>query len=226
LLAVTGISSGGRQSLQFAASYPDFMDAIFPIVGGTPFTAQGALIGSMMTSIIESCQGWDQGNYEKNPRECAATALSVLLPYFYTRDWWEQNLDTPEAYTNWRNGWGAYYLDIQDARDLYYRSMASGRGWIGDTPGFNGDLKAVLGSIKATTLFILSPQDLFLPPQHVDDFVRDIPGARVAWIDSTAGHLICCNADPNATRRMGTIIREFLQTLSATRGSAPRGGSR
>src|SRR4051794_28941807 len=34
LRAVTGISSGARYSVQFAVSYPDFMDGIFPIVGG------------------------------------------------------------------------------------------------------------------------------------------------------------------------------------------------
>ena len=219
LLAVTGISSGGRQSVQFAVSYPDFMDGIIPIVGGTPFTAQGALIGSQMASILESCNGWDEGNYEKNPASCAATALSVLLPYFYTRDWWEQNVDAPEAYSRWRNAWGAYYLDIQDARDLYYRNKASGLGWIGDTPGFNGDLAAVLGSIQAKAVFILSPQDLFLPPQYVDDYVRKIPEARVLWIDSPAGHLICCNADPNATRKMSDIIKDFLQDLSAAHAS-------
>ena len=213
LLMVTGISSGGRQSVQFAVSYPDFMDGIFPIVGGTPFTTQGPLIGSQMISVIESCSGWDKGNYDENPKACAATSLSELIPYFYTRDWWEQNVDTPEAYTRWRNAWGAYYLDIQDARDLYYRTMAS--NWIGDTPGFNGDLKAVLRSIKAKTLFILSPQDLFFPPQHVEGYIRDIRGARVEWIDSPAGHLICCNADPNATSRIGTALRGFLYELSS-----------
>ena len=36
LLAVTGISSGADHSVQFAVSYPDFMDGIFPVVGGAP----------------------------------------------------------------------------------------------------------------------------------------------------------------------------------------------
>jgi homoserine O-acetyltransferase/O-succinyltransferase len=212
--AMTGISSGARQNVQFAVLYPNFMDGIFPIVGGTPFTTIGPLIGSQMISVIESCKGWDGGNYDENPKGCAATSLSELMPYFYTRDWWEQNVDTPEAYTRWRNAWGAYYLDVQDARDLYYRTIASGRGWIGDTPGFNGDLQAILASIKANVLYIMSRDDLFFPPQHVHGYVRSIPHARVVWIESPAGHLICCNADPNATRRVAAAIREFLQELS------------
>ncbi len=217
VLAVTGISSGADHSVQFAVSYPDFMNGIFPIVGGTPFTAQGRFIGSLMESILEGCPGWRGGNYEENPNGCAANALSVLIPYFYTRDWWESNVDTPEAFTKWRNAWGDYYLDVQDARDLYYRSKAGGRGWLGDTPGFNGDLTAVLRSIKARSLFILSPQDQFFPPQFVDAYLKSIKNARVEWIDSDAGHIICCNADPNATQRMSEVIAKFLDVLSAER---------
>lgn len=222
LLAVTGISSGADHSVQFAVSYPDFMDGLFPIVGGTPFTTQGRFFGSLLVSIIDSCVGWDGGNYDENPKGCASKALSVLMPYFATRDWWEHNLDTPEAYTNWRNIWGDYYLDIQDARDLYYRAVAGGRGWLGDTPGFNGDLGVVLHSIKAKTLFILSPQDQFYPPQHADGHAKAIPNARVVWIDSEAGHLIFGNADPNATRVMAQAISEFLRGLSGSQPSTER----
>jgi homoserine O-acetyltransferase len=210
---VTGISSGGFHSIQFAVSYPDFMDGIVPIVGGAQISTQGFFFGSMMASVLETCAGWDGGNYEKNPQRCAANALSWLIPYFYTRDWWKNNVDTPEAYSRWRNSWGAYYLDVQEARDLYYRLAAFGRGWIGDTPGFGGDLSKVLGSIRARTLYILSPQDQFFPPEYMEAEIRMIPGARAVWIDSDAGHLICCNADPNATRTLGEAIRGFLREL-------------
>ncbi len=104
------------------------MDGIFPIVGGAMWGTQGYFFGPLMISIIESCEGWDGGNYDKNPERCASNALSQLIPYFYTREWWDQYVDTPEAYTKWRNTWGDYYLDVQDARDLYYLAMACRTG--------------------------------------------------------------------------------------------------
>jgi len=219
LLAVTGISSGADHSVQFAVSYPDFMDGIFPISGGALWSTQGFFFGSLLMSVIESCKGWDGGNYDENPKQCASNALSVLVPYFYTRQWWDRNVDTPEAYTKWRNQWGEYYLDVQDARDLYYRAMAWGPGWVGDTAGFHGNLTAALASIKAETVFIYSPHDQFMSPELIEIQVSAIPGARAVAIDSVAGHLICCNADPQATQVMGQAIRDFLRGLEASRAT-------
>ncbi len=98
--------------------------------------------------------------------------------------------------------------------------MANARGWVGDTRGFDGDLNAALHSIKAKTLFIYNPRDQFHLPHHIESQVKAIPNARAVSIDSVAGHLICCNADPQATRVMGEAIRGFLQELSAQRKAA------
>jgi homoserine O-acetyltransferase len=213
LLAVTGISDGAEQSLQMSVSYPDFMKGSFPVSGGVADGTQGFLMLELMLSMIESCDGWDGGDYLDNPKQCATNAMSSLVPLFYTRMWWDQYVDTPEAFTKWRNTWGEYYLDIQDARDLYYSAMKWTRGWVGNTPGFSGDVNAALGSVKARTLFIYSLHDQFFRPHHIDVQVETIPDARAAGIDSIAGHLVCCNADPQATRVMGDVIREFLREL-------------
>ena len=215
VLAISGISMGANHSVQFAVSYPDFADGIFPISGGALWGSQGYFSWPHAVSIIETCAGWDAGNYGSNPKVCAANALAALIPYFYTRDWWESNIDSPEAYQKWRNTWGEYYLDIQDARDLYYLYKSGGLGWVGDTPGFNGDFMAALKSIKAKTLFIYNEDDQFMPSQHIMTQVKAIPNARAAHIASLAGHLICCNGDPQATIAMGEAISQFLNELSS-----------
>ncbi len=215
LRMVTGISSGADHSVQMAVSYPDFMDSIVPLVGGALWGTQGMSFGSVMSAIITSCDGWQDGNYDKNPTKCATASLSQLIPYFYTREWWDLYIDTPEAYDRWRKNWGAFYFDVQDTRDLYYRIGAWGGGWVGDTPGFNNDVNAALASIKARTLFIFSPQDQFHLPHHIATQVKAIPGARSIGVDSPAGHLICCNGDPNATYTIGQAYKTFLNELDA-----------
>jgi homoserine O-acetyltransferase/O-succinyltransferase len=217
LFAVTGISMGGMQSLQMAVSYPRFVDGIVPIVGGALWGTHGYFRGPWMLSILRSCAGWNDGNYVENPKECATNSISAMVPYFYSRDWWQQYVDTPEAYTRWRIAWGDYYLDIQDARDLYYLILSFGRSAIGDTPGFGGDWQAALRSIKAKTLFIASSYEQFFLPEQIEMQAKLIPNARVVSIDSIAGHLICCSGDPQATRAMGEALRGFLTELSEKR---------
>jgi homoserine O-acetyltransferase/O-succinyltransferase len=218
LLVVTGYSSGADHSVQFAVSYPNFMDGVLPLGGGAMWGTQGFFYGPLMISALETCANWNGGNYEQNLQQCATNALSWLIPYFYTREWWDQYVDTPEAYQKWRSHWGDYYLDIQDARDLYYRVMAEGRGWLGDTPGFDS-LEAALGSIKAKVLFIYNPRDQFYLPHHIEAQVKATPKARATTVDSIAGHLMCCNADPQATWTLGEAIRGFLREISAKRNA-------
>jgi homoserine O-acetyltransferase len=215
LLVVTGISSGGSDSLQFAVSYPQFMDGILPIVGSALATTDSRFRRLVGVSILESCQGWEGGNYDVNPALCATNALSQWVHYFYTQEWWDTYVDTPEAYTRWRNTIGQDYLDVQDARDLYYRLMVPVRGSIGDTPGFGGDLGKALKTIKAKALFIYNPQDRIFQRKDVEAQVAIIPNARALAINSSAGHFIGVNADPHATRLMGEAIRTFLMQLSA-----------
>ena len=217
LVAVTGVSSGGEDSIQFAVSYPRFMDAIIPVVGGALWSKNGRLRTESVLSMLDSCKGWDGGHYSENPQHCATHAMQIWAQYFYTPEWWNVYADTAEAYTRWRETIGAYYIDVQDARDVYYRIRAFYGGWIGDTPGFGDDLGKALGSIRAKTLFIYNPQDQFSQPSHVEAQLKMIPGARAVAIDSIAGHFIAANADPQATRAMEDAIRGFLRDLEAQR---------
>jgi homoserine O-acetyltransferase/O-succinyltransferase len=215
LLAVAGVSMGAMKALQFAISYPDFMAGIIPVVGGALWTTQAMYQHRALQSMIEVCEGWKGGNYAVNPRECAAAALWSFAATFYSREWWNENITTPEAFQQWQKALYEGYLNVQDARDLYLLSKAVQRSAIADTPGFNGDLMAALTLVKAKTLFIMSPYDAWYLPKHMEIQHKAMPNSRLVSIDATAGHLICCGADPQATWIMGEAIRGFLRELSA-----------
>jgi homoserine O-acetyltransferase len=220
LFAATGISIGAYQIMQLEVSYPGFTEGLVPIAGGALWGTQGYFRGPWMLSIIESCAGWNDGDYDENPPKCATNAVSAFIPYFYSGQWWQKYVDTPEAYTRWRVAWGDYYLDIQDARDLHYHVVAMGRSWLGDTPGFNNDVMAALRSIKAKTVFITSPYDQFYVPEQIEIQATAIQDASVSSIDSIAGHLICCTGDPQATWEMGQALGRFLDELGQQRHAA------
>jgi pimeloyl-ACP methyl ester carboxylesterase len=145
--------------------------------------------------------------------------LFNVAPFLYTRDWWEQYVDSPEAYDRWRKNWGETYFDVQDARDLYYRTRSFGEGWVGNTPGFK-DLNSALAAINARTLFIYNPRDSMSTPEQVAAQVKAIAGARSIAIDSPAGHLVCCHGDPNATQALDRTLKEFLSELDPGRTAA------
>jgi homoserine O-acetyltransferase len=195
------------------------MDHAIAIVGGALWGTQGYFFHNQIQSILENCEGWKGGTYAENPRACAANALAALVPYFYSREWWDENIVAPEAFAQWRKGWGDYYLDIQEARDLLYLSRALGRSRVGNTPGFDGDVSAALKSVKAKVLFVMSPHDQFFLPKHVETQRKLISNARVVSIDSSAGHLICCGGDSQANWVMDRAINGFLRESVATKSA-------
>jgi homoserine O-acetyltransferase/O-succinyltransferase len=215
LRAVLGISMGATQSLQYAVMHPDFMDAIVPIVGVPVFGNEAFFAMTQVQSIIENCAAWQSGNYTENSTECAGTALWNLANYLFSREWWDANIRTPAEFDAFRKDWSAVYFGIQDMRDLYYLAKAFGSSPIATTPGFNGDLNAALQSIKAKTMFIYSPKDMFFLPKQVEQAAAQIKNAQVVAINADAGHSICCGVDPQAYWIMSEVIRGLLEGLNS-----------
>jgi homoserine acetyltransferase len=138
----------------------------------------------------------------------------------YSREWWNENITTPEAFQQWREFLYKVYFGVQDARDAYLLSKAMQRFDIARTPGFNGDLMTALKSVKAQTLFIVSPYDEWYLPKHIEIQHKATPNSKLVSIDANVGHLICCGVDPQATWIMGEAIGGFLRELSAGKVAA------
>ena len=63
-----------------------------------------------------------------------------------------------------------------DARDIYYQLAGWSEFSLGDTPGFNGDLKTALASIKAKILLIGVKEDQLFRREELQsakDAIRD-----------------------------------------------------
>jgi homoserine O-acetyltransferase len=216
ILAAIGSSYGGGRAYQLAVSYPTFARGIIPIVQGPWTHPQLRAVLRNMMDIIALDSGWYGGRYETNPTTGVTTALLSFATRLYTSGWYATNLRTPEQLRQWEKSFRGWYTVFfpQDARDVYYQMQAIADFNIGDTPGFKGDAKAALQSIKAQVLLISAKED---PVIHRDGILlakEAIPKVTHVEIDSPLGHVICCtDIDREATKIMDREIAKFLAKL-------------
>jgi homoserine O-acetyltransferase len=96
-VAVLGASMGGRQTWQWGVQYPDWMDALVPMIS-SPFPNSGrrGIIDFLPEAIIKNDPAWNQGNYTQNPEGARLAALTYSL-FLHTAAWYDHNLPTREA---------------------------------------------------------------------------------------------------------------------------------
>ena len=194
LVTVIGASMGGMQALQWAASYPERVDSIVPIIplGRTPAWTTGVL--EMLRQTIMADPLWKGGNYAASaPPEQGMRLWAGWLSGVITRTPGFQESQLPHAPDA-----VPYLKGVQDsgwkridANDWIYQSWAYDQHHLGTTPGFNGDYHRALKSIKAKTLMLAGTGDLLNPEDDAMEAARYIGDVRYVPINNhrAMGHV-------------------------------------
>ena len=179
--AVMGISMGGIQTFQWAVSYPDFMDALIPIVGSPQPTSFDLMLCNTVKQVIDADPGYNHGNYQTNPPVAAATML------------WDLFLTTPtnRVKTASRADVSRWVEEVKtrkvrDWNDTYYQLIALLAHDI--TIPFNHSLKEAAAHVKARMLIISSLQDHMVNPTPAIEFSKLLP-SKLIVLDDDKGHL-------------------------------------
>jgi homoserine O-acetyltransferase/O-succinyltransferase len=212
LHAVVGASMGGMQALQWGVSHPGFMRKL---VAMTPM-ARTAPWAAMVVRTARAClmadPAWNGSEFTATP-ERGWRAYAHLMTALVTR--------TPAALAEGGaepgsiEAWAERAVATQaasgfDAHDYLYQSWAYESHDVGATPGFAGNLRRALGSIRAATLVLAPPLDLFNPESSAREAAAAIPGARFVEIPSIQGHQAATSTDPRDASFLNAAIREFL----------------
>ena len=225
LVAVSGSSMGGIESLQWAVSFPTFMDAVIPLVPMARANRQGNFIWEAVRQVVMVDPKWKDGAYPNDdpPRAGIGVGLQIQSVVGWSAPGYEDGFTTREQVH------AAYAADAKatgervQARDWIYRSWAIQSHDISQ-PGFKGDLAAAARSIRARVLLFPNCQDQLHPPREggVLEVAQHIPTAKLVDLNDTGGHR--GTQSPRSVALVTTEVRDLLGRIADGRPgiSGPR----
>ena len=215
LRAVIGFSIGAQQALQWAVSYPGFMDRIVATSGTAKIYGHGIVRLDGQIAALTADAAFNGGNYTVEPhRGIAATSL-VWLGWLYSQEWWRRELwrsENPPG-TTLRQAVDRYtagFFAGADANDLILQMRMWQSNDVGDTPPFAGDLPAALRSIRVPVLYMPSATDLSFPVEDARFEAGFIRRCRLMPIPSLWGHPAWAGASPADATFLNRHIAAFM----------------
>lgn len=211
---VAGWSMAGCQAYQWAAQYPEMVDAILPFCASAKTSPHNFVFLEGVKAALCADQNWNDGNYTSPPiaglrafgRVYAGWAFSQT---FYRNGLYQQlGFETPEQLLQ---DWERDHAEGWDANNLLTKLATWQAGDISAGPLYKGDFKAALSAITARTILMPCTQDLYFRPEDNVFEARHIPNAEFRPYDSPWGH---CAANPGNdegfTAQLEDNIRELL----------------
>ena len=212
LHAVVGASMGGMQALQWAVSHPGFMRTVVAMTPMARTAPWSVLITETARSCLMADPAWTGDGFSAVPERGwrAYTGLMTALLSRTPMALDEFLPDCAEAHLWFEKIHAQNRASAFDAHDYLYQSWAYEAHDVGTTPGF-GDTAGALASIRAKSLMLAPPLDLFNPAQSARAAAAAIPGARFVEIPSVQGHQAATSTKAEDAAFLNRVIGEFLK---------------
>ncbi len=224
LRAVIGFSMGAQQALQWAVSYPDFMDRIVATSGTAKTYGHGIVrLEGQITALTED-PAFEGGRYTTEPAKGIATTSLVWLGWLYGQEWWRRELwrsENPPG-TTFAQAVAHYTSEFfagADANNLILQMRTWESNDVGNTASFKGDTQAALRSIRVPVLYMPSATDLYFPVEDARYEAQFIPHCTLLPIPSLWGHPAGAGASPADAVFLNRHIAAFMKDSPGHRGS-------
>jgi homoserine O-acetyltransferase len=199
---VAGASMGGLQTYEWAGSYPDMISRIMPVIASAEADAGLTGWADIWAAPIRLDPKWNGGDYygKEPPLAGLAQALKLVTLHSQTHAW-----ATATFGTKWAKEGASPLKALSNtyAVDAALEAAGAGRAKTSDANSFIYLVRANqlfgegaaerLKAIKAPTLIIYSPTDLFFPAASVKRTAEAIKANGVPVetfeLDGKRGHL-------------------------------------
>ena len=216
LRAIIGFSMGAQQAFQWAVSYPTFADRLVATSGTAKTYPHGVVRIEGQIAALTADEAFRGGDYQTPPTKGLEAFNVVWTGWLFSQQWWRDELwragEKPgTTFAQVLQNFRTHFIPGADANDL----IAQLRTWqahdVGTTPGFGGDVKKALSSIKAPILYMPSETDLYFPVGDARYEAAFLPGATLRPIPSLWGHTAGAAPNPADAQFLNENIGKFLQ---------------
>lgn len=210
---ILGWSMAGSQAYQWAAQYPDMVDAILPICATAKASPHNIVFLEGVKAALQADQTWNGGDYAEPPERGLKAFGRVYAGWAFSQTFYRDGLYRKLGFETFEDllvDWEQDHLDW-DANDLLAKLRTWQKTDISANPLYRGDLTKALKTIRARTIALPCTQDLYFPPVDNELEVRHMARAEVRPFDSPWGHCVANPGnEPAFERFMDGSINELL----------------
>jgi len=212
---VLGWSMAAMQAYQWAAQYPDLVEAILPYCGAARCSPLNyAFLDGPKAALQADC-AWNGGDYTTQPETGLRAFGRVYVAWAYAYEFFAERLYRELDFAtleDFMRGWEEDHLSW-DANDLIAKIWTWQHGDISDNAIYGGDFARALQSITARAILMPCSTDMYFVPADNAAEVSNMPRAELRIFDSPWGH---CVASPGR-------LPEFERALDAAAAELLRG---
>jgi homoserine O-acetyltransferase len=205
----------GCQAYQWAAQYPDFVDAILPFCASAKISPHNFVFLEGVRAALCADQNWNQGDYTSPPIDGLKAFARVYAGWAFSQTFYRDSLYKKIGYefledllVDWEND----HAENWDANNLLCKLETWQTSDISIGPIYNGNIEMALKAIKAKTILMPCTQDLYFPPEDNAIEANYISDANFRPFNSPWGH---CAAnpgnDPDFTAALEQAFKELLE---------------
>jgi homoserine O-acetyltransferase len=204
--AIVGASMGGMQALQWAVSEPDRADHVVAMTPMARTAAWARLLNETSRRILQTHPNWS------NDDPAAWDAWVPLMQMINSRTpdhWDEQLVHLPQLQAEIDQRVQAWKAQRYSIWDWLCQSHAYDAHDVGSTPG-HSDTESALASIRARTLILAPPLDLYNPADCARWAAERIARCQFTEIPSRWGHQAASAADAQGAAFLQGCVSQFL----------------
>lgn len=210
---VVGWSMGAGQTYQWAVSYPDMVERIFPFCGSAKTSLHNIVFLEGVKAALQADVAWELGWYKEPPTKGLRALARVYASWGFSQAFYREQIYLQQGYSSLEDFlvefWEGFFLR-RDANNLLTMLWTWQNGNIGNTPGFDGNFEQALGAIKAKAIVMPGQTDLYFPPEDNEYEVKYMPNAQYLPIPSIWGHFAGGGANQVDTKFIDDSIKDLL----------------